>query len=510
LGPGFLGGAEVITIKDLTKRYPNGFEALKGVNLSVKKGEIHSIVGENGAGKTTLMNIIFGLIKPTTGSISMDDKEVNISSTGKAIEMGIGMVHQHFMIVPNLSVMENVVLGSEKDFTNFFGKIDYKSIKLKVGDLIKKLKLSLSPEDIVRDLPIGKQQLVEILKVLYKGPEIIILDEPTAVLVPTEVNDFLDFVINLKNEGKTVIFISHRLKEVFKISDSITVLRNGKTIGSYSKQDITRDEVANLMIGKKFDFNATPPNNEKEEILFSVDDLSLKGMMIKNISFNIKKGEILGVAGVEGNGQEDLFSVLTGDILPEQGSVKLVDKELNKSTILEKRKAGIAYITDDRIKNGLAIDRSILENGIAYHHKDQKLGKVLINNKNSEKLVTGIVEDYDVRGVKNMKTPVSSLSGGNMQKLLVGRELNNQVKLLIASQPTSGVDIAAKALIHDSFKELTVEGNSVLLISSDLDELMSISNRIIVLYRGKIVAEFKYPDYDIKELSYYMTGLKES
>lgn len=500
----------MIQTLNLTKTYPNGLQALKGVNLTLEKGEIHSIVGENGAGKSTLMNILFGLIKPSSGIITIDNEEVNISHPEKAIELGIGMVHQHFMIVPSLTVMENVVLGSEKEFTNKFGKIDYTAVKKKVGHLIDKLNLSLSPGEIVANLPIGKQQLVEILKVLYKEPEIIILDEPTAVLAPTEVDEFLKFVINLKKHGKTIVFISHRLKEVFSISDKITILRKGRTVGSFSANEVSEDIVANLMIGENFEIDTNSIPKETGKIQLSISNLSVRGNMLHNISFNIRSGEIVGIAGVEGNGQEELFLALSKRVPGATGSIMINDKELLKTSLYEKRRSGISYVTDDRVKDGLAIDRTILENGIAYHHIDQKLGKFLLNYRESRKLVKNIIEKYDVRGAENLGGKVRALSGGNMQKLLVGRELSNNPKLLVASQPTAGVDIAAKALIHKSMRALAAKGNSVLVISGDLEELMSLSNRILVIYRGKIAAEFTFPDYDVKELSYYMTGLKES
>lgn len=500
----------MIQTQNLTKTYPNGLQALKGVNLTLEEGEIHSIVGENGAGKSTLMNILFGLIKPTSGTITVDNKIVNISHPGKAIELGIGMVHQHFMIVPSLTVMENVILGSEKQFTSRSGKLDFKAVKNRVGNLIESLNLALSPEDIVANLPIGKQQLVEILKVLYKEPEIIILDEPTAVLAPSEVDEFLKFVVSLKEHGKTIVFISHRLKEVFAISDKITILRRGKTVGNFSSKEISRDKVANLMIGEDFEFNTNSSLEKPGEVLLAVSNLSTQNNKLKNISFNIRSGEIVGIAGVEGNGQEELFSVLSKSVSGTNGSIVLNDKELLRASLYEKRKTGISYITDDRVKDGLAIDRTILENGIAYHHIDRKLGKILLNREKTRNHVNQIICEYDVRGTKNLNSKVRSLSGGNMQKLLVGRELSHKPKVLVASQPTAGVDIAAKALIHKAMKNLTKKGSCALVISGDLDELMSLSNRILVIYRGKIVAEFSYPDYDVRELSYYMTGLKES
>ena len=483
---------------------------MKGVDLTLERGEIHSIVGENGAGKSTLMNILFGLLKPTSGSVLIDNKEVNISHPGKAIEHGIGMVHQHFMIVPSLSVVENVVLGSEREFTGKFGRLDSSAIKNKVERLISELNLTLSPEDIVANLPIGKQQLVEILKVLYRDPAVIILDEPTAVLAPTEVDEFLRFVVSLRERGKTIVFISHRLKEVFSISDKVTVLRRGMTVGSFTASEVSEDIIANLMIGEDFEIDKDPVQEKTGEIRLAVENVSVRGNKLNDVSFNIRRGEIVGIAGVEGNGQEELFSVLSKKVPGATGSIRLNGKELITASLYEKRDSGISYITDDRVKDGLATDRSILENGIAYHHIDSKLGRVFLNRKLMSEYVTRIVREYDVRGAQNLKERVGSLSGGNMQKLLVGRELLHDPDLLVAAQPTAGVDIAAKALIHSSIRKMAVRGTSVLVISGDLDELMSLANRILVCYRGKIVAQLSKPDYDVRELGYYMTGLKES
>jgi len=495
---------------DISKIYPNGIRALNEINIEIKSGEIHAIVGENGAGKSTLMNILFGMTKPTSGKIVFMGKEVVLGHPSKAIQLGIGMVHQHFKLVPSLTVMENVILGNENQYQNKLRVIDRKKVKKTVKALIDEMNIPLEPTNIVENLPISKQQLVEILKVLYKKAKFVIFDEPTSVLAPSEVDEFLNFVLNLKNNGKTVIFISHRLEEVFKIADRITILRKGTIVGTFRKDEITINEVANLMVGSQINLNATPPSEIKEECVLEIKELSSINGSLKDINLKLHKGEILGIAGVGGNGQEELFEILStrntqinGEMLLERASI--VDKSLAC-----RRDAGIAFITDDRIKNGLAIENSILENCIAGHHRYPKFGKVLLNIANCKDFTSKILEKYAVKNTGNIYEKVKFLSGGNMQKLLVGRELEYFPKLLIASQPTAGVDIHAKNLIHDFFRNLVKNGGAILLISGDLEELMSLSNRILVLYRGKVVAKFRYPYYDPMEMSYYMTGIKES
>lgn len=498
----------ILICKGVSKTYPNGLEALKEANFDVRESEIHAIVGENGAGKSTLMNILFGLIRPTSGEISFNGKNFAPNHPVEAIELGIGMVHQHFKLVDSLTVAENVVLGLERTFQNKLGKIDREAINESVGKLIEKLNLVIGPRDVVGSLPISKQQLVEILKVLYREAEFIILDEPTAVLAPSEVEGFLEFVSALREMGKTVVFISHRLREVFAIADRITILRRGVTVGTYNTKDVDHERVAHLMIGSKMELIESPSKNVSEEVIFSVEALKSDGKTLKEISFDLHKGEILGVAGVGGNGQEELFEVLTGELSVNSGEILLKGKSITNLDIFERRRVEIAYVTDDRMKKGIAPDRNIIENCIAGHHKSGRFGKVIVNHSRAKKFAEQIIADYDVRTSKNLNTEVRALSGGNMQKLLVGREIAFDPVVLVAAQPTAGVDIAARKLIHDSFRAIVASGSGIILISGELEELIGLSNRIIILYRGRIVAEMRHPNYDATKMSYYMTGIK--
>ena len=504
------GVLPILVCNKVSKTYPNGLEALKEVSFDVKRGEIHAIVGENGAGKSTLMNILFGMFKPTSGEITFKDKQFSPKHPSEAIGLGIGMVHQHFKLVQSITVAENVVLGMEKRFQNRIGKINNAEMNSSVSSLIERLRMSISPDDRIQDLPISKKQQVEILKVLYRDTDFVILDEPTAVLAPNEVEDFLEFVTGIRDMGKTVVFISHRLGEVFAIADRITILRRGKVVGTFDKKDVNRESVANMMIGTASDLYERPENFVRDEIVLSVKQISDASGILKNLSFDLHEGEVLGFAGVGGNGQEELFEVLAGNLMLSSGEILLKGSSIESLNTLERRKAGLAYITDDRMKKGLAPDRSIVENSIAGHHKSGRFGKLAINSSKANAFTESIIADYDVRTGKNIRTPVRALSGGNMQKLLVGREIAYDPAVLIASQPTAGVDVAARKLIHDSFRRLSKSGSGIILISGDLEEIMDLANRIIVLYRGRAVAELAYPHYDTTEISYYMTGIRGS
>ena len=492
----------------MSKTYPNGLEALREVSFEVRKGEIHAIVGENGAGKSTLMNILFGLIKPTSGEILFNNNHFSPKHPSEAIDLGIGMVHQHFKLVQSITVAENIVLGMENRFQSKLRRVDREAMNESVVSLIDRLRMSISPDDRIDSLPISKRQQVEILKVLYREADFVILDEPTAVLAPNEVEDFLEFVRGIREMGKTVIFISHRLGEVFSLADRITILRRGNVIGTFDKRDVDRESVANMMIGTATDLSEDPPDCLGNESVLSVEGISDVSGTIRDLSFQLREGEILGFAGVGGNGQEELFEALAGSLRLASGDIRLVGSSISSLDTLERRRAGLALITDDRMGKGLAPDRSIVENCMAGHHKFGKFGKWLIKDTDARSFAESIVTDYDVRCGKNIKTAVRALSGGNMQKLLVGREIAYEPVVLVAAQPTAGVDVAARKLIHDSFRRLVKTGSGVILISGDLEEIMGLANRIIVLYRGRAVTEMTHPHYDPTEISYYMTGIR--
>lgn len=496
----------LIRLDHISKIYPNGLRALKDVSVEVIKGEIHALVGQNGAGKSTLMNILYGLTPPSSGTIEINSRPVSISHPMQAINLGIGMVQQDLMLVQSLTVMENIVLGTESEFKRWNGAIDKSKMRESVKDLLDSLECSIDPLSIVSTLPIGSQQMVEIAKVFRRNASIIIFDEPTSLLSPIEAEQFLEFVLALKAKGKTMLFISHRLKEVFAVADRISILRQGVIVASLAKNEANAEDVATLMLGELMEENSIPPTSSGHRIVLNIKDVPLLTNAIKPINLRIQSREIVGIAGVQGNGQEELFNILLGKESPSSGDILLLDRSILGMSVRARRNAGIAYITSDRMKDGLAIDRSVLENGIIGIGKD--MGNIIMRQKEMQQLVARMVHNYKIKGGENQKQKVRALSGGNMQKIVVAREVMRRPTLLVAFNPTSGVDIAAKKIIHDSLREIAKVGNSVLLISNDLEELLGLSTRIIVLYKMCIVAEFKYPKYDISQIGMYMTGLR--
>ncbi|HQJ23590.1 MAG TPA: ATP-binding cassette domain-containing protein, partial [Rectinema sp.] len=496
----------VIKLHHISKTYPNGLRALKDVNIEVGKGEIYALVGQNGAGKSTLMNILYGLTMPSGGTIEIRSRPVTISHPMQAIGLGIGMVQQDLMLVPSLTVMENIVLGTEGEFKRWDGAIDMVKMRATVQTLLDSLECSIDPLSIVGTLPIGSQQMVEIAKVFWRNASIIIFDEPTSLLSPIEAEQFLQFVLALKAKGKTVLFISHRLKEVFAIAERISVLRQGVIVASLAKEEANAEKVATLMVGERMEESSIPPSAPGAKVVLRVKDVPLAANASKTAEMEIHSGEIVGIAGVQGNGQEELFDMLLGKAIPRSGDILFFDRSILRMSVRARRDAGIAYITSDRIKDGLAVDRSVLENGIIGSGK--AMGNVLIRQKEVHRLIAKMVRSYKIKGGENQKQKVRALSGGNMQKIVVAREVMRNPTLLVAFNPTSGVDIAAKKVIHDSLREIAGAGNSVLLISNDLEELLELSGRIIVLYKMCPAAEFKYPEYDMRQIGMYMTGVR--
>ena len=515
--PVFSGGLimqPILSMNNISKTYPGGIEALKKASFEVYEGEIHALVGENGAGKTTMMNILYGLVKPDEGEIKIRGKRKVIRHPRDAIENGIGMVHQHFMLVPELTVLENILLGFEKKFVKSFWRIDKKAAEEKARELMKSLGMELPLDTPVDFLPIGYKQRTEIVKTLFRGIDILILDEPTSVLAPMEIKEFLLFLKKLKEKGKTVIFISHKLKEVFEIADRITILRRGKNVGTFRINEISEEEVAKLMVGEKLRELSSKSEMffKDEEAYFYTKDLSYVRhgkCILDNIQINVKRGEIVGIAGIEGNGQEELSQILIGLLKPSQGQVIFRGKDITNLSVEERRRMGIGYIPPDRIKWGLALEASIVKNcAINFRRTFLKRG-ISIDWKKAYQISETIIKEFDVRGVRDLKEPVSSLSGGNMQKLMVGREHHTAPEFLIVSQPTAGVDIQAQRLIHSKLLELRNKKVGILLISLDLEELLLLSDRLYVIFNGKITKEFSSPkEFDIQEISSYMTGIK--
>ena len=490
----------------ITKRFP-GVVANSDINITVKRGEVHAIVGENGAGKSTLMKILYGMQKPDEGTIAINGTPVSFSTPGDAIAAGIGMVHQHFMLADNFTVLENVVLGSEP--RRGLG-LDRRAARAKIDEISKSYGLDIKPDALVEDLGVGDRQRVEILKVLFRGAHILILDEPTAVLVPQEVDELFANLLELKSEGLTVIFISHKLDEVLKVADSITVIRRGTTIASVKPGDVTARDLAQLMVGAEL-----PVPELRDSTVTDQAELSVKGLTVRtadgravvnDVSLTIRRGEIFGIAGVEGNGQAELVEAIMGMRPAEAGEIVLGGTDGTAWSTRQRREAGIAYIPEDRHRHGLLLESPLWENRVLGHQtRPPNVKGVFIDRAGARKDCERIVDEYDVR-TPSIDVPASALSGGNQQKLIVGREMSDGPKVLIAAHPTRGVDVGAQAAIWDQLRTARGDGLAVLLISADLDELIGMSDTLWVLLRGRLVAQVDPGKVTPQELGAAMTG----
>lgn len=504
----------IIRTVGLTKKFGD-FVANDHIDLSVDEREIRCIVGENGAGKSTLMNMLYGLLRPTSGKILLHDQDVSISSPVDAIEHGLGMVHQHFKLVPSLTVYENVLLGAELMRSAHSPLIDQKREIETVSELIKRYKFDLNPTDRIEDISVGSRQRVEILKMLYRNVDILILDEPTAVLTPQEVDDLIVSLRELRDQGKTIIMITHKLREVMDLSDSITVIRRGKVIGNVRTQDTTQEELAQMMVGRKVakatnDSSAPAPS---EKVSFKANGLCTVNpygkQVLNQVSFDVHAGEVLGVAGVEGNGQSELVKVLTGMMTVTSGAVTLHDKDVTNKWPDELRLAGVGMVPEDRYAEGLCATMSVADNCIAGYHGRPDVCRHGILDKNAiRKKRNRFIEDYDIR-VGDVDGEVGALSGGNAQKVIVARELESGPSFLIACQPTRGVDIGSAEFIHEKILEFRNAGNAVLLVSSELSEVMSLSDRVVVMYKGAIVGEVDPKTTSSAQIGLLMAGIQE-
>lgn len=504
-------GNEILLMKNITKVYPNGIVANKDVNFSVNEGEIHALMGENGAGKSTLMKMLFGLEIPEEGEIFINGKAIKIDSPTTAIKNGIGMVHQHFMLVPSLTIAENMVLGIEPRKNGF---IDFKKAVAITEEISKKYNLIVDPEAKIEDLPVGMKQKVEILKALLRGAEILILDEPTAVLTPQETKELFEELVTLKKKGHTIIFISHKLKEIKEICDRITILRGGRSVGVHHVKDVTQEEISKLMVGRDVVLKIDKTPAKPKEIVLKVEEVNHIDVMGKNIlnkiSFFVREGEIVGIAGVEGNGQRELIELITGLDQYDEGSIIICDKEIRGLTIKQIRDLGISHISEDRMTYGVAEFASIEENIISDRFDNKDLNnKGLLKIRKIQSLVKQLIDDYKVK-CDNGQQPVKMLSGGNIQKVVVAREFSSSPKIIIANQPTRGIDVGAIEFIYEKLIQLRDEGVGVLLISSDLNEVMELSDRLLVMYGGEVVASFEdSTKVTEEELGMYMLGIKK-
>ena len=501
---------KAISVSKITKSFP-GVLANSDINLEIDEGTIHAIVGENGAGKSTLMKILYGMVKPDSGDIAIFDNKTVLNSPKDAIDSGLGMVHQHFMLADNLTVLESVILGIDKAT---FKNINLKRYTSEITEVINKYSLNIDLNKNIDELGVGEKQRVEILKVLFRGAKILILDEPTAVLVPQEVDELFNNLRDLKNNGVTIIFISHKLDEVLEIAEDISVMRGGIMVNTVSADGISKKDLAEMMIGKSL---PKPPKRQSSistsEIL-SIENLSAVNengkKVFENISFKLNSSEILGIAGVEGNGQREIVEAIIGIHDYETGTIKLENNTIDDFSIRERLNLGISFIPEDRQAQALIMDMSLTNNVILGRQSLAKYKTKLttVNLTNAAKASESVVENFDVK-TPNTGTIATALSGGNQQKYVVGRELEDNPTLLIASQPTRGIDIGAQALIWEKLRNTRDEGLGVLLISADLEELIGLSDRIVVIYQGQFVAELQPEEITPEILGSYMTGLKK-
>jgi simple sugar transport system ATP-binding protein len=501
----------IIEMKGIVKVYPDGTKALKGVDFSVKKGEIHGLLGENGAGKTTLMKILSGMLHPTEGKIFVNGKEVRFKSPADALANGIGMVHQHFTLVDVFDGLHNIILGMEGH--GLFSKIDVEKAKEKLQKLMDELNFQVPLDVPVEKLPVGVQQRIEILKTLYRDVDVLILDEPTAVLTPIEVKELFEVLRKLKSQGKTIIFISHKLREVMEIPDRVTVLRKGEVIGTVNTSETSPKELAKMMVGREVVLRIEKPPKEAGKPVLEVKNLWVKGDRgedaVKGLTFEVRAGEIFGIAGVEGNGQTELIEAISGLRKVEKGKVILNGKDITGRPPRELYDLGMAHIPEDRIHMGLVTEMSVAENSIlGLHWRETFRGPLgLIRWDKVKEHAAKLVRDFEV-SVPSIEAPAKSLSGGNQQKLIVAREVSKEPEFIIASQPTRGVDVASTEYIRNYLIKLRNENKAVLLVSADLDEVLQLSDRMAIIYEGKFVGIVKPEEVTEEQIGLMMGGIK--
>jgi simple sugar transport system ATP-binding protein len=480
------------------------------VNFIVQQGEIHALVGENGAGKSTLVNILYGLYRPDRGTISINGQSVQLSDPGDAIKLGIGMVHQHFMLIPPFTVAENVILGQEPSIG---GLVDISRANEIVGELSEQYGLKVDPNVKVETLSVGIEQRIEIIKVLYRGAEILILDEPTAVLTPQEVDELFGIMRSLRDQGKTIIFITHKLQEVMAISDVVTVMRRGKVVGSVRVKDTSRQDIATMMVGRQVLFRVARSQAEPGDIVLTVTNLnalSNKNLpALRDISFDVRAGEILGIAGVEGNGQSELIEVLTGLRRAQSGQVALNGQVITNFRPRMIRERGTCHIPEDRHRRGLVLDFSVAQNMVlGIHYRAPYVRRTLIDMINFAPVrekAQRLLQEFDIRP-PDQDNPAGNLSGGNQQKVIVAREFDQNPILLIAAQPTRGIDVGSIEFIHQRLLQARDDGKAILLVSADLEEILTLSDRIAVMYEGKIVGILEPAEATEARIGMLMTG----
>ena len=501
----------ILELKDINKSFGH-VHANKNINLKINKGTIHGIIGENGAGKSTLMSIVYGLYQADSGSISVSGKEIKLKSPRDSIESGIGMVHQHFMLVENFTVLENIVLGFEGEFV--FGQ-KLKKAKEDLKNLCDTYKLNINLDSIISDLSVGFRQRVEILKSLYRGAEIFILDEPTGVLTPQEVDELFKILRSLKEEGKTIVLITHKLNEIMDLTSEVSVMRQGEVVGHTKTTDTNKEKLAEMMVGRSVLLRLNKAEAKLGDVVFKVENLTVKDDLdvtrVKNVSLEIRSGEILGLAGVTGNGQTELLEALSGIRKVESGNIYLNDEKISdKDNLLDPRELkekGLAHVPEDRQRMGLVTDFKAYENLIfGYHDQEPYSKSSILRDGDILSFSRKVMEEYDVRP-RSPQLITSNFSGGNQQKIILSRELNENPKILLVGQPTRGVDIGAIEFIHQRLIDMRDKGAAILLVSVELDEVLSLSDRIVVMFDGNIVGERINKDVTDRELGLLMAGV---
>ena len=500
----------VIEMCNITKEFP-GIIANDNITLQLKRGEIHALLGENGAGKSTLMSVLFGLYQPEKGEIRKNGKVVAVNNPNDANALGIGMVHQHFKLVDVFTVLDNIILGVEPNTVGFLKK---KQARQRVIELSKTYGLNIDPDALVEDITVGMQQRTEILKMLYRDNEILIFDEPTAVLTPQEIDELMAVMRGLASEGKSILFITHKLNEIMAVADRCTVLRKGKYIGTVNIADTTKEELSNMMVGRDVKFVVDKDEAKPAEVVLEVDGLCVKGGHSKkdavhDVTLKVHSGEIVCIAGIDGNGQTEFVNAITGLSKIDGGSVRLAGEDITNKNIRYRNTHGISHIPEDRHKHGLVLDYSLEENMVLQRYFEPKFQKNgFIRFEAVREYAEELIERFDVRSGQGAITAARSMSGGNQQKAIVAREMDRKHKLLVAVQPTRGLDVGAIEYIHNQIVKSRDNGAAVLLVSLELEEVMSLSYRILVMYEGEIVGELDPKTTTVQELGLYMAGAK--
>ena len=502
-----------IEMLNITKRFP-GIIANDNVTLRLKKGEIHALLGENGAGKSTLMSVLFGLYQPEEGEIRKDGERVEIKDPNDANRLGIGMVHQHFKLVECFTVLDNIILGVEPNKMGFLKKSEARK---KVMELSQRYGLQVDPDAVIEDITVGMQQRTEILKMLYRENEILIFDEPTAVLTPQEITELMAIMKNLAKEGKSILFISHKLNEIMAVADRCTVLRKGRYIATVDCAESSPEELSALMVGRNVNFHIEKADSKPGEVVLSVRNMTMtskihKKDVVKDVSFDVRRGEIVCIAGIDGNGQTELVHGITGLEAINSGSIKLMGNEIRKTSIRKRSISGMSHIPEDRHKHGLVLDYSLEDNLVlqTYFEGEFTNKAGFLRRKNIRGYAVRLIDEYDIRSGEGAVTAARKMSGGNQQKAIIAREIDKAPDLLVAVQPTRGLDVGAIEMVHKNLVQVRDEGKAVLLISLELDEVLDVSDRILVMYEGELVGELDPKTATAEELGLYMAGAKRS